>query len=111
MVYADRGKDVRDTPNVVFMVVADDQVVELPYAKLVVVRQRLVAAPADHVPADVERDGLATGRNQDRRVALADVDEVKLQLAIGLRPYVGSSQEYTKKQPHSNLIGGLGESQ
>ena len=76
MVYADRGQDACHAPNVVFMVVADDQVVELPDAKLVVVRDRLVAVPADHVPADVERDGLATRRDQDRPVALADIDEV-----------------------------------
>ena len=93
------------------MVVADDQIVELPDAKLVVVRDRLVAVPADHVPADVERDGLATSRNQDRPVPLTDIDEVKLQLAIGLRPYAGGSQNYTKKQPHTHIFGGLGESQ
>jgi hypothetical protein len=73
----------------VFVVMADEQIVDLTETEPIVIPHGPVTILSDHVPADIKSGDLPARRNQDRAIALPHIDEMELQLAVGLRAQAG----------------------
>src|SRR5437899_1652481 len=92
-------KDCRNAADVVEMVVADVEVVDMLYAKLIQVRNGFGAIVFLHVFANIKQHHLSAWRDQYRSISLTNIHVVNLELSIGLS--IGDSDE----NQHANNKG------
>jgi hypothetical protein len=81
---ADGPQHSRNAADVILVIVADEEIRQVGNAQLFVIRDRLIALLMNEVFPNIEGDDLAAGRNEQGTVALANINEMKLEFPITL---------------------------